>query len=74
MLRRGFLRDHVEAELRAVYTTGRESWVVFPGVSFVLWRNLRVRAGYLAIGGQSSSLLGQFRENDEFVLQARYSF
>jgi hypothetical protein len=74
MLRRGFLREHVEAELRAVYTTGRESWVVFPRVSFVLWRNLRVRAGYLAIGGQSSSLLGQFRENDEFVLQARYTF
>jgi hypothetical protein len=74
LVRRGFLRERLEAEMRAVYTIERGSWILFPRLSYLIWDDLRVRAGYLAVGGPSNSLIGQFHDNSEIVLQARYSF
>jgi hypothetical protein len=73
-LRRSFLGERLELEVRGIYTLDRESWFVLPRVSYVLWDALRLRLGYLAIGGPQESLIGQYKENDEVVLQARYSF
>ena len=58
----------------ARYAVEREAWYVFPRVSYQVRDDLRLRLGYLAVGGPQASVLGQFRENDEVVLQARYSF
>ena len=73
-VRRMFLQNRLELEARAVYTLDRGGWFIFPRASYRVRPNFRVRIGYLAIGGSRNSLIGQFGENDEVVLQARYSF
>jgi hypothetical protein len=73
-LRKKLLAERLELEVRGTYAFERQAWVVFPRMSYTLRDDLRLRLGYLAIGGPRDSLLGQFRENDEFVMQARYTF
>jgi hypothetical protein len=73
-LRKSVLADRLELEVRGTYAIEREAWFVFPRASYLVRDDFRVRLGYLAIGGPRVSILGQFRENDEFVMQARYSF
>jgi hypothetical protein len=73
-LRKRYLADRLELETRATYAIERGAWFLFPRVSYAVRDDLRVRVGYLAIGGPRASLLGQFGENDEVVFQARYSF
>jgi hypothetical protein len=74
LLRRSFLRDRLELELRAVYAVERGGWFAFPRASWSLRDDLRLRVGYLAIGGPRNSLFGQFGRNDEVVFQVRQSF
>ena len=73
-VRRTFLQNRLELELRGVYALTRGGWFVFPRASYRIRSNFRVRLGYLAIGGSRNSLIGQFGQNDEVVMQARYSF
>jgi hypothetical protein len=73
-LRKRVLGERLELELRGVYAIEREAWYVFPRVSYSLRDDLRLRVGYLALGGPRASLIGQFRDNDEVVFQARWSF
>ena len=73
-LRKSVLAERLELEVRGTYAVEREAWFVFPRASYLVRDDFRVRLGYLAIGGPRASILGQFRENDEFVMQARYSF
>jgi hypothetical protein len=74
LVRRHFLRERMEAEVRALYAIERGAWFVFPRVSYAFTDDLRARLGYLVIGGSSDSVIGQYRANDEVVLQLRYSF
>ncbi|MGH7341436.1 MAG: hypothetical protein ACREKH_13180, partial [Candidatus Rokuibacteriota bacterium] len=74
LLRRPFLQDRVEVELRGVYALARGGWFAFPRVSWLIRDDLRLRLGYLAIGGPRTSLFGQFGNNDEVVFQLRQSF
>lgn len=74
ILRRRFFQERLELEFRGVYAIERASWVVFPRVSYSVTDALRVRLGYLALGGDRDHLIGQFRKNDEVVMQVRYSF
>jgi hypothetical protein len=74
LVRRRFLAERLELEMRAVYTVDLGGWFVFPRVSYLVRDDLRLRLGYLAVGGPRSSLLGQFHDNDEVVFQARWSF
>ena len=67
------MQDRLEVEFRGVYAIEQESWLVFPRISYHVRDDLRVRLGYLAIGGATDSLLGEFRRNDELVLQASYN-
>jgi len=73
-LRKKLLAERLELEVKGTYAIERQAWFVFPRASYLVTDDLRVRLGYLAIGGPRASLLGQFRKNDEVVLQARYSF
>jgi len=73
-LRKRLLAERLELEVRGVYAIERQAWYVFPRASYLVRDDLRVRLGYLALGGPRTSILGQFRDNDEVVLQARYSF
>ena len=74
LIRRRFLQDRFEAELRAAYSIERGGWFAFPRISYNITDDIRVRLGYVMLGGSRNSLIGQFGNNDEVVLQARYSF
>jgi hypothetical protein len=74
LLRRPFLQDRVEVELRGVYAVERGGWFAYPRASWLIRDDLRLRVGYLAIGGPRTSLFGQFGRNDEVVMQLRQSF
>jgi hypothetical protein len=39
-----------------------------------VWRGLQVRVGYLFIAGRTSSVVGQYRRNDEAFVRLRYLF
>jgi len=71
---RRFIQERLEVEVRGVYALERQAWFVFPRASYMLRDNLRLRVGYLALGGPLASIIGQFRRNDECVLDVRYSF
>ena len=73
-VKKSFLDDRFEAELRSVYTLQRGGWYVFPRLAYRPRDDLRLRVGYLAIGGTRASVFGQFGQNDELVLEARYTF
>jgi hypothetical protein len=73
-LRKKLLAERLELEVKGTYAIERQAWYAFPRASYLVTDDLRVRLGYLAIGGPRASLLGQFRDNDEVVLQARYTF
>lgn len=74
LVRRQLLQERLELELRSLYALESESWMVFPRVSYRVTDDLRVRLGYLALGGSGDHLIGQYRSNDEVVMQVRYSF
>jgi hypothetical protein len=74
LLRRAFLRDRLELELRGVYSLEEGDWLLFPRLSYLVSDALRVRVGFLGLGGPVNSVFGQFGSNDEFAFQVRYSF
>jgi hypothetical protein len=73
-LRRRFVADRVEAEVRGLWAIERGGLYLFPRVSVQVVENLWVRAGYLVVAGPRESLLGQYRANDQVVFQARMTF
>jgi len=73
-IRRRFLQDTLEVEMRGVYAIERGAWFVFPRVTYRYGDNWRLRFGYLGIGGPEESVIGQYHDNDEFVMEARYIF
>ncbi len=73
-VRRRFLADTLELEVRGVYAFERTAWFAYPRVSYRAGDHWRLRLGYLAVGGPLESMIGQYHANDEFVLEARYSF
>src|SRR5262249_35902676 len=74
LLRRRFLRDRLELEVRANYAIERGAWFAFPRASYLVTDDLRVRLGYLEIGGTRKSIIGQSHDNAEVAVRARYSF
>lgn len=73
-LRRRFANDRLEIDLRGLWEIERGSLYLFPRVSYQVVENLWLRAGYVALTGIRNSVLGQFRDNDEVVVQARLTF
>ncbi|HZP41216.1 MAG TPA: DUF1302 family protein [Candidatus Binatia bacterium] len=73
-VRRRFFADRVEVEVRGIYAIERRDWFAFPRVAWFPRDDLRLRLGYLAIGGPPRSVFGQFKQNDEVVMEARYAF
>lgn len=74
VLRKRVLEDRFELEFRGVYMIEKSGWFAFPRVSWDVRDDLRLRVGYLWIGGSENSVIGQFKGNDEVVFQARWSF
>src|SRR6185295_13496893 len=54
-VRKRFLADALEIELRGVYSFERAAWFAFPRITYRWQDNWRFRLGYLAIGGPLES-------------------
>ena len=73
-IRRRFARDRLEVEARGLWEIEKGALYLFPRVSYQLRESMWLRAGYLVLTGPRNSVLGEFRANDELVLQARMTF
>jgi hypothetical protein len=74
LVRKPLWQERVELEVRTVYAIEAGGWFALPRVTWVPRDDLRLRLGYLAIGGITESLIGQFDANDEVLLDVRWSF
>lgn len=74
LLRRHFLGDRLELEVRGTYLIERGGFIVYPRATYRIRDDVRLRLGFLSVGGPSASYIGQFHDNDEVVMEARYSF
>ena len=73
-LEKGWLDDRLGTEVQFFLAMERGSWFIRPEVSYLLRDDLRIGVGYLAVGGPASSLIGQFKRNDEVLFLARWTF
>ncbi len=73
-LRRRFWGERLEGEVRALWEIERGALSLFPRLSWQARENLWLRVGYLVLTGPRNSVLGQFRANDQLVVQARMTF
>ena len=73
-LKKKFFDERIEFELRTAFGIARGWWFVMPRIGYRVRDDLRVRIGYLAIGGPRASYLGQFAANDEVTFQVQYSY
>lgn len=71
---KALFQERIELELRSVYAIELGGWFALPRVAYVPRDDLRLRVGYLAIGGSKNSMIGQFKDNDEVVFDVRWSF
>ena len=74
LVRKPIWQERVELEARTVYSIESGGWFALPRVSWVPRDDLRLRVGYLAVGGHRESLIGQFKDNDEVVFDMRWTF
>lgn len=74
VVRRRFFAEQVEFELRGAWVFERDAWFLYPRIAFRPWDAVRLRIGYVAVGGDPVSMLGQYHANDELTLELRYSF
>jgi len=73
-LRKNFLRDDLRLQLIAMYGIESDYTVLLPRLTYRLTDAVDARVGYLFIAGRSSSVLGQYKRNDEGFVRLRYSF
>jgi hypothetical protein len=74
MIRKPIWQERIELEVRTVYAIERGGWFALPRVTYLPRDDLRLRVGYLAIGGLVDSMIGQFGRNDEVLFDLRWSF
>lgn len=73
-LRKSFLHDDLTAQLIAQHAIESDYSLLLPRLTYQVWRGLQVRVGYLFIAGRRSSVIGQYKKNDEAFLRLRYLF
>src|SRR2546426_249038 len=73
-VRRLLFQERLELEVRGLYALERGGWFVLPRASYRLGGDPRFPLGYVPPGGSRNTPVGQFGNNDEVVMQARYTF
>jgi hypothetical protein len=71
---RRFRRDELELGLNALHSIESDYTLLEPRLTVLLWDRVELRAGYLFLAGRRSSVLGQYKHNDEAFLRLRYLF
>ena len=73
-LEKGWMADRLTTEVQVFWAAERGSWFTRPEVSYLVRDDLRLGVAYLAVGGPATSLIGQFKRNDEVLFLSRWSF
>ena len=73
-LRFSWLDDSLNADLAAMYNFSEESVVLTPEIAYRFTPNLRATLRFLYIDGPRETFIGQYKDNDQIMLKARYSF
>jgi hypothetical protein len=73
-IRRSFLDDKLQAELIGFYGMQGVYGFAHPRITYDLTDWLDVRVGYLLIEGHESSILGQYKHDDEGYVRVRFTF
>lgn len=71
-LRKSWFTERLATEIIAIQSFERSSTVAVARATYSLTDALRIRLGYLAIGGSQNTLVGQYKANDELFVQIRY--
>jgi hypothetical protein len=72
--RKSFWHDDVQLQVQGVYGASSDYTLLLPRATYRLWRGLEVQGGYLFIAGRRSSVVGQYKQNDEGFVRLRYLF
>jgi len=73
-LRKRFWHDDLELQLVALHSIESNYTLLLPTVTYRIMAGLEARVGYLALAGRESSVIGQYRRNDQAFLRLRYLF
>jgi hypothetical protein len=73
-LRKSFWRDDLGLQLIAQHAFESDYTWVLPRLTYRVWSGVELRLGYLFIAGRRSSVIGQYKRNDQAFVRLRYLF
>jgi hypothetical protein len=73
-LRKRFWHDDLEIQLVGLHAVESDYTLLLPTVTYRIMGGLEARVGYMLLAGRRSSLVGQYRNNDQVFLRLRYLF
>lgn len=72
--RHQLLKNTLEIDLDGTWGIEYRQYLLNPSVAYSVTDNFKVTLAALVLGGESDSLFGQYDDNDEVYVKARYSF
>jgi hypothetical protein len=73
-LRKRFFHDDLELQLVALHAIESNYTLVLPTITYRILAGVEARVGYLVLAGRESSVMGQYRRNDQAFIRLRYLF
>lgn len=73
-IRKSYLESRLQFAINGLYSIQAADSFLEPTFAYQFTDNFSATLGYLKLAGPRKSLLGQFHDNDEVFLRARYSF
>jgi hypothetical protein len=73
-LRKLFWHDDLELQMVGLHAIESDYTLLLPNLTYRIFSGLEARIGYMLIAGRRSSLVGQYKKNDQAFLRLRYLF
>ena len=73
-LRKSFWHDDLGLQLIGLHAIESDYTLLLPRATYLLWEGVELQVGYLFIAGRKSSVIGQYKRNDQGFLRLRYLF
>jgi len=73
-VRKSFWHDDLQLQAQGIYGASSDYTLLLPRATYRVWKGIEAQIGYLFIAGRSSSVVGQYKRNDEGFVRLRYLF
>ncbi len=73
-LRKSFWHDDLGLQLIGLHAIESDYTLLLPRATYRVWEGVELQVGYLFIAGRKSSVIGQYKRNDQGFLRLRYLF